>query len=61
MSMSESNYEVMAKNNFVVAKALATIVVLATLFNPPVEAILAALIILAAVCSTVSTYAWMSR
>lgn len=61
MSLSSSNYELVAKNNFVVAKALGTIVVLATMFSPPIEVILGVLVILTAVLSSVSTYAWMSR
>lgn len=61
MGLSKSNYEVVAKNNLVIAKALGTVVLLATMFNPPVEALLAVLVVLAAALSTVSTYAWMSR
>lgn len=60
--MSEQiDYELLAKNNFVVAKVLGVAVTLVHLLDPPTQVIIAFLVILAGSLSTVSTYAWMSR
>jgi len=58
---SKGTYELVAKNNFVVAKVLGTIVALTTMYDVPKELVLGVLVVLAAGFSTVSTYAWMSR
>lgn len=58
---SEATYELVAKNNFVVAKVLGTVVALTTMYDAPKQVMVGALVVLTVVFSTVSTYAWMSR
>jgi hypothetical protein len=60
--MSEQiDYELLAKNNVILAKVLGMAVALVQLFEPSTQVIVAFLFILSGILSTISTYAWMSR
>lgn len=59
--MNSTEYELLAKNNLVVAKVLAAVVALAQMYSPPRNVLIGALLLITMALSTVSTYTWMSR
>lgn len=58
---NEVNYELVAKNNFVVGQVLTAVVALTRIFEPSLTVLQGLLFLLAMAFTTVSTYAWMSR
>lgn len=60
-TMNSTEHELVAKNNLVVAKVLAAVVVLVQLCDPPQDVLVGILTIVTMMFSTISTFAWMSR